>query len=338
MKTTVTPREEAMRKLSISAFAVVLVLSPIGASAQSRQASLPDGVGKDLVERLCTGCHSANQIVRSSGYTEEEWAEHFSTMVDFADMPKERSEIARYLAANMPPNTTRAPRLVPGELKIGFTEWTVPTLGQRARDPVEAPDGTIWWAGQWGNLIGRIDPTTGEMKEYPLPADAMPHSVTIDDAGMVWYTGNQNGSIGKFDPATGEITVYPMPDPAARDPHTAVFDADGILWFTLQRSNMVGRLDPATGEVRLATAPTGRARPYGIKIDADGVPWVACNGSNCLLKVDPATMELTEVKLPIPETTVRRLDIADDGMIWYVNSSQGRLGELWPEVGDGVKG
>ena len=97
---------------------------------------------------------------------------------------------------------------------------------------------------------------------------------------------------------------------------------------------MVGRLDPATGEVRLATAPTGRARPYGIKIDADGVPWVACNGSNCLLKVDPATMELTEVKLPIPETTVRRLDIADDGMIWYVNSSQGRLGRYNPQTGE----
>ena len=323
-----------MRKLSISAFAVVLVLTPIGASAQPRQANLPDGVGKDLVESLCTGCHSASQIVRSSGYTEEEWAEHFSAMVDFADMPKERSEIARYLAANMPPDTTRAPTLVPGELEVGFTEWKVPTLGQRARDPVEAPDGTIWWAGQWGNLIGRIDPTTGKMKEYSLPADAMPHSVTIDDAGMVWYTGNQNGSVGKFDPTTEEITVYPMPDPAARDPHTAVFDADGILWFTLQRSNMVGRLDPATGEVRLVTAPTERARPYGIKIDADGVPWVACNGSNCLLKVDPATMELTEVKLPIPQTTVRRLDIADDGMIWYVNSSQGRLGRYNPQTGE----
>ena len=97
-----------MRKLSISAFAVVLVLTPIGASAQPRQANLPDGVGKDLVEGLCTGCHSANQIVRSSGYTEEEWAEHVSDMVDLADMPKERSEIAQYLAANMPPDTTRA--------------------------------------------------------------------------------------------------------------------------------------------------------------------------------------------------------------------------------------
>ena len=89
-----------MRKLSISAFAVVLVLTPIGASAQQRQANLPDGVGKDLVEGLCTGCHSANQIVRSSGYTEEEWTEHISDMVDLADMPKERSEIARYLDTN----------------------------------------------------------------------------------------------------------------------------------------------------------------------------------------------------------------------------------------------
>ena len=208
-----------MRKLSIAAFAVVLVLTPVGASAQPRQANLPDGVGKDLVEGLCTGCHSANQIVRSSGYTEEEWAEHFSNMVDLADMPKERSEIARYLAANMPPDTTRAPTLVPGELEVGFTEWKVPALGQRARDPVEAPDGTIWWAGQWGNLIGRIDPTTGEMKEYPLPADAMPHSVTIDDAGMVWYTGNQNGSVGKFDPTTGGD--HRLSDAQSRGPRPA---------------------------------------------------------------------------------------------------------------------
>ena len=43
------------------------------------------------------------------GTTEEEWAEHLSDMIDLADMPKERSEIAQYLAANMPPDTTRAP-------------------------------------------------------------------------------------------------------------------------------------------------------------------------------------------------------------------------------------
>ena len=93
---------------------------------------------------------------------------------------------------------------MPGAAEIAFKEWQVPTLGQRSRDPVEAADGSIWWAGQFGNLVGRIDPKTGAMTEYPLPEGAIPHSVTLDGAGNVWYTGNKNGTIGKLDPKTGE--------------------------------------------------------------------------------------------------------------------------------------
>ncbi len=295
---------------------------------------LPEGPGKASVETFCTGCHNTNQITRSSGYTANDWNALTSTMIDLSGNPDEQNGILAYLATHFPPNTKRAAVIVPGDRKISFREWVVPTLGQRSRDPIKAADGTIWWAGQWGNLIGKIDPATGEMTEYPLPENAMPHSVTLDAAGNVWYTGNKNGSIGKFNPKTEQITVYPMPDPAARDPHTAVFDAEGILWFTAQHSNMIGRLDPATGDVKLVTVNTADARPYGIKIDANGTPWVACNGSNCLIKVDPASMELTEVRLPIPETKVRRLDIAGDGMIWYVNSSQGRLGRYDLKSGD----
>jgi virginiamycin B lyase len=324
-----------MPRASIVPLAAVVLdtLLPLSAQAQSRASGLPDGAGKSLVEGVCTGCHQTGNITESSGYSREGWQALIGTMVDLSGSPEERETITRYLATHFPPNTERAPRLVPGEAQIAFREWQVPTLGQRSRDPVEAADGSIWWAGQWGNLIGRIDPATGEMREYPLPANAMPHTVTLDQAGKAWFTGNRNGTIGKLDPRTGEVTVYRMPDPAAKDPHTAVFDAAGILWFTLQQSNMVGRLDPATGEIRLVTMKTPRSRPYGIKIDAQGVPWVACNGSNCLVRIDPATMEPTEVKLPIPETTVRRLDIAGDGMIWYVNSSQGRLGRLDPGTG-----
>jgi virginiamycin B lyase len=310
-----------------------LVLLPISAHAQSGPAVLPDDVNRELVEPACTGCHQANQIINSSGYTREGWRALIGTMTQTSASPEAEGRILNYLETHFPPNDRRAPTLVDGDLEVGFTEWVAPTLGQRARDPVEAPDGSIWWAGQWGNLVGRIDPATGAMEEFPLPAEARPHSVNLDEAGNVWYTGNGNGTIGRLDPATGEITEFAMPDPAAKDPHTAEFDQAGILWFTLQQSNMVGRLDPATGDVRLATMPTADARPYGIKIDADGAPWVACNGSNCLVKVDPATMELTEIALPGAETTVRRLDIAEDGTIWYVNSSQGRLGRYDPKTG-----
>lgn len=322
------------RSMTLLTAAALWTLVPVAAQAQSQASELPDGAGKELVLGVCTACHETNQITRSSGYTREDWQELTGTMVDLSGSPEDQAAITDYLATHFPPNTERAPKLMPGDAEIAFKEWVVPTLGQRSRDPVEAADGSIWWAGQWGNLIGRIDPATGEMTEYPLPDSAMPHTVVLDAAGNVWYTGNKNGTVGKFDPGTGKIREYKMPDPAAEDPHTAVFDQDGILWFTLQQSNMIGRLDPASGEVELVTMPVPDARPYGIKIDAEGTPWFACNGSNCLVEVDPETMDLNVVELPIPETTVRRLDIAGDGMIWYVNSSQGRIGRLDPQSGE----
>jgi virginiamycin B lyase len=303
-------------------------------AAQAQAPGLPHGPGKELVKGACAGCHQINLITSSSGYTREGWNELIGTMIDLSPAPEQRAAITDYLATHFPPNTRRAAKLVPGGAEVTFTQWQTPTLGQRTRDPMQAPDGSIWWAGQFANLIGRLDPATGEMKEYKLPPNAMPHTVEIDAKGIPWYTGNKNGSIGKIDPATGKVTAYQMPDPAARDPHTMIFDKQGIVWFTLQVSNMVGRLNPETGDIKLATLSAPDSKPYGIKIDADGVPWVSCNGRPCLVKIDPATMGLTEVKLPLEGTTVRRLDIAEDGMIWYVNSGRGQLGRLNPKTGE----
>jgi virginiamycin B lyase len=313
--------------------ALILLFALLPAHAQSTTAKLPDGVGRDLVAAVCAGCHDARPILRSSGYDADQWRELIGTMIDLSASTEDHRAIVRYLAEHFTPNTARAAKQVAGPDTISFKTWLVPTLGQRPRDPIEAADGTIWWAGQWGNLIGRINPKTGEMAEFPLPANAMPHTVTLDRQGNVWYTGNKNATIGKFDPTSTKITEYVMPNAKARDPHSAIFDGNGILWFTLQHSNMIGRLDPTSGVVKLVTSKTAGAKPYGIKLDANGVPWVACNGSACLIKVDPETMELTEIKLPIAGTTVRRLDIAGDGSIWYVNSGKGRLGRYDPVTG-----
>ena len=275
-----------MIRLSVSSLAGVffLMMAPLAVAGQPAQ--LPEGDGKQLVQGLCTACHETDQITRSSGYTREDWRELIQTMIDLSGSPA-GDAISTYLATHFPSGTQLKPTLVSGEASITFREWKVPTLGQRARDPVQAPDGSIWWAGQWANLVGRINPETGDIQEYPLPEGAKPHSVTADQEGNIWYTGNGNGTIGKLDPRTGMITAYKMPDPAARDPHTAVFDNRGTLWFTMQQSNMVGRLIPATGDIKLVTMPTPKSRPYGIQLSSEGIPWVACNGSNCLVKIDP---------------------------------------------------
>ena len=321
-----------MAQLSIALIAAAsfFVIAPV--AAQQQPAQLPEGEGKPLVQGTCTACHETNQITRSSGYSREGWRELIQTMMNLSGTPA-GDTIAKYLATHFPATTKLKPNLVRGETSITMREWTVPTLGQRARDPVQAPDGSIWWAGMWANLIGRLNPATGEVTEYTLPENAKPHTVTPDQEGNIWYTGNSNGTIGKLDPRTGMITEYKMPDPAAKDPHTAIFDKKGNLWFTMQVSNMVGRLVPSTGEIKLVAMPTPKSRPYGIVLSADGSPWVCCNGSNCLVKIDPVTMAMREYKLPDPKTTVRRLDFGTDGMIWYVNSSLGRLGRMDPETG-----
>jgi virginiamycin B lyase len=320
----------------LSAAVIGLGLPALAQAQITGPLEIPDGDGKALVQGICVSCHQTDLITGSVGYTEEGWRYLVGQMIELSDPIA--SDIAAYLAANFPPSGEREAVLIPGDEIVTFKEWTTPTLGQRPRDPFMHSDGTIWWAGMYGSLVGRLDPATGEMTEIRLDPTARPHTVLEGPGGDVWYTGNSNGTIGRIDRDTGEITVYPLNDPAARDPHTAAFAEDGSLWFTVQNSNMLGRLDPATGEVWLRDIPTERARPYGIRRDAEGNLWVAYRGAYKIARVNPETREYTEFetpnfgKYPGMGHYVRRLAVADDGMIWYVDSGRGEIGRFDPET------
>lgn len=312
---------------------ITAALFSLATFAQPRGAvELPDGEAKPLVEGLCVSCHQTNLIARSAGYDAAHWKDLFNRMISLPDATADT--ISSYLATHFPAGNERYPTLVGGNAHISFQEWEVPTLGQRPRDPLQSADGTIWWAGMFASLIGRLDPHTGEMHEYQLEAGARPHSIAEDSDGNIWYTGNGNGTVGMLDVKTGAITVYPMPDPNARDPHTNIFNAAGHMWFTLQNSNMLGRLIPDTGEIRLMSMPTQRARPYGIKEDSDGILWIAYNGSHKIARVDPHTWEVTEYSTGTPESRIRRLALTSDDTIYYVDSARGYLGRLNPETGE----
>jgi virginiamycin B lyase len=244
-------------------------------------------------------------------------------------LPEEQSQaIAVYLTEQFPAKPERRPSLMPGDVEIEIQEWVVPTLGQRSRDPIEAPDGSIWWTGMWASLVGHLDPATGAMKEYPLPPEARPHSIVPDADGNIWYTGNSNGTIGKLDPETGDIVEY---ETQARDPHSATFHPNGNLYFTSQGAGMLGRLDPRTGELmEIETEP----RPYGIQVADDGTVWVAYNGANKIGALNPETMEVNYYTIPEPESRVRRLGLDSNGIVWFVNSTLGRIGRLDPATGE----
>jgi virginiamycin B lyase len=228
--------------------------------------------------------------------------------------------------ANPPAAANRADSVV-------LTEWMVPWEGTRPRDPAVGADGRIWFVGQEGNYVARLNPASGRFTRIEIDPGTNPHSINVDHDGNAWYTGNRNGMIGRIDAKTGAITRYPMPDSAARDPHTIAFDSKGDLWFTLQNSNMVGHLSKATGKTRLVTMAKRGARPYGIVIDARGRPWFNLFGTNSIGTIDPTSMRVREYPLPDERARGRRIALTSDGAVWYVDYVRGFLGRLDPVSG-----
>ena len=212
------------------------------------------------------------------------------------------------------------------ELEPFEVEW-----GGRPRDPAVAPDGMVWFCGQAGNYIARLNPETCAMKQFSVPEGSHPHNLIVASDGGVWYAGNQNAHIGRIDPDTGDIKQFPMPE-AIKDPHTLVFDKDESIWFTAQHSNVIGHLDVESGEVRFVKGTKKGSRPYGIKLNSKGEPWVVMVGTNKLATVDPKTMVLKEVDIPREKARPRRMEITSDDSVWYVDFNRGYLGQYNPET------
>jgi len=227
-----------------------------------------------------------------------------------------------------------APLLLPAQgAPVANNEWDVPWGAQgRPRDPFVAPDGNVFFVGQSGNYVARLDPRSGEFTKFEIDPGTHPHNLIVDPAGQVWYAGNRNGMIGKLDPATLQITRYPMPDPTVRDPHTLVFDQKGDIWFTAQQSGAVGHLEVKTGKIRLARTGAN-TRPYGIVINSKGVPWFNLFGTDKIATIDPVTMEVKAFNLPHERARGRRIALTSDDVVWYVDYSRGFLGRLDPKDG-----
>ena len=208
--------------------------------------------------------------------------------------------------------------------------WSTPWDG-RPRDPFADQKGNVWFVGQAGNYIGRLDPKTGEFKRYEIESGTHPHNLVVNAKGEVWFTGNANGTIVRLDPATGKTTAIPVPN-GVRDPHTMTFDHNGDAWFTAQGAGYIGKLTTADGKIRLWKME-GNSRPYGILIDSKGRPWFDLFGTNKIGTIDPKSGEFHAYTLPNDRARPRRIAITPDDVIWYGDYTRGYLGRLDPKSG-----
>ena len=78
--------------------------------------------------------------------------------------------------------------------------------------------------GNSKGLVGKLNPKTGEVTEYPMPDPAArdPHTPLFDKNGLLWFTLQQANMVGTLEPRTGAIKLITMPTPRSL-PYGMVF-------------------------------------------------------------------------------------------------------------------
>ena len=122
-------------------------------------------------------------------------------------------------------------------------EYVIPRAGAAPHSVAVNRFGVAWYVDQANSRIGRVDPETGQIKDFEMPSPgAAPHGIAIGRRGRIWYTATKLGKIGVLDIESGKIMEYPLP-PGAKDPDTLLIHKNRI-WFTAQRANACGTWSP----------------------------------------------------------------------------------------------
>src|SRR5579875_227186 len=227
----------------------------------------------------CTQCHTATQVFRST-YDAAGWLPTLVRMRNYdpgstlsypVPLPYHNGprpgdkEFANYLSSiNLSGGRTTwsfplksLPRPTGEETRVIITEYDLPRADAAPHDAIMDSNGIIWYDDDRQAILGRLDPRTGQTKEWSLPVvkpgfNPGSLNLAIDHAGNVWIARLFQAAVARFDPKTGKITTWREPakydNVHSRTSHLAV-TPDGKVWFADTFNRRMNLLDPATGRI-----------------------------------------------------------------------------------------
>jgi virginiamycin B lyase len=310
----------------------------------------PDAPIKPLLEGTCIECHGKSYLAFFHR-DEAQWdATIGAMMVNRIPAgkvgPEERKQLAEYLATHFgedsPDRRIKADIEIPlDEAALAtaqYVEYVLPLDESRPKRWLQEVhldfEGNVWYTERTlPNAVGRLNPRTGEIKEWPLPEPAAdPHGLTVDSQGYVYWAEVDGGHLGRLNPATGEMTRFPY-DPGGKlgflGGHTPVLDAMENVWFTLIYGDGLGKWDRESEQIEVWRVPSEKSMPYGMDIAPNGKPVLAELYGCAVAVFDPDKQSFTEYPALVePPCVTRRLGIDSQNVVWYGVFSQGRLGKI----------
>src|SRR6202521_5926506 len=234
----------------------------------------PAAKAKDLIFANCSICHGFQTRMASVTRDEDGWrdrVEFMRTAMHF-NLPyltdQDAADLASYLARLFGPDSvlTKSPADMPGyketlrpfssdAMNIVYVEYDMPGPSRMPFSAAPAKVGNIW-IPNFGiaNKITRLDPKTGEMKDFSVPniGTAAVHSAVPAADGSVWLTEQGSNKLGRWDPVTQKITKCQDTYTPGKEgtmnggsKHTVRMDPSGRAWASGGPMTM---FDPETGK------------------------------------------------------------------------------------------
>ena len=153
-------------------------------------------------------------------------------------------------------------------------------------DIVVGPDGAVWFTQVGVGALGRLDPATGAIRQFPLPTrGSQPEALVVGPDGALWGTEVAANRVFRMT-TTGAAREFPIPTPKSL-PVGIVAGRGGNLWVSEWGAGKLLRVAPS-GRMREFPLGDPDAGPSGLTTAPDGNVWVALRGKDTIAAVTPA--------------------------------------------------
>jgi virginiamycin B lyase len=310
----------------------------------------------------CMSCHTLERIARSTHHADE-WVSVLERMAGYAnnttpDRPQRRAtertlaperarKTAEYLASI---NLSAGPWTYPLKTharptgratRVVISEYALPRASIAPHDVRVDRDG-VWYSDFSEQFLGRLNPATGGVTEYPIP-ELKPGFPTgaldmeIDQAGNFWLAMMFQTGLAKFDRHQQTFRMFPIPPDLDSDTMQQSMvmprhsDVDGKVWTNDVNRHAILRLDLASGHFDVVDPfknVTGDHvhAPYGMMADAENNLYFLDFGDQNIGRVDAKTLRVTLYPTPTTYSRPRRGMLDAAGQLWFAEFAANQIG------------
>jgi virginiamycin B lyase len=232
------------------------------------------------------------------------------------------------------------PRPSGAATRVIYTEYDLPRETIEPHDVVVDADGIAWYSNFGEQTLGRLDPKTGKVTEFPImehkpgfPTGGL--GLRSDRDGNLWLGNMYQATIMKFDRKSESFKFYPLQGEQNIDAAQINMvspqgsQVDGKVWAQNNGFAGIHRLDIATGKIETFEPFKGAKEPhniYDVIPDSKNNAYFTDFRWRHIGRVDAKTGEIKLFEIPTPASAPRRGMMDAQDRLWFGEYRGDRIG------------